>query len=324
MLQGDPAGTLAFLAVVEHKSFRAAARALGIPKSTVSQRVAHLEEQLGVRLLARTTRSVTLTDIGASYEREVSPAIAALHAAELAVHNLKAHPSGRVRLSAPVELGQAILGELLGKYTRLYPEVRLEVDLSDRVVQLVEEGYDVALRVGPLSDSGLVARPWGTPQHLGVYGSVNYLRKARAPELPRDVVRHRCLLMSGTQGFGRWDFRHGRKTEIVNVEPFLAVNSYVVLSELVVQGVGLARLPLRYAGPLLAQKLVREVLAPFAPAPRPTYVVYPSARHLAPAVRALVDLLIEDGGRSLLFNDTKPRRHVALRRGDATVLCNSS
>lgn len=292
--QADPGAILVFVEVVKQQNFRAAARALGLSKSTVSQRVADLEEHLGARLLTRTTRSLKLTDIGASFHREVAPALDALRNAEALVGTLQARPSGRLRLTAPVELGHDLLGSVLGRYATQYPEVEIDVVLTDRMVNLVEEGFDLAIRVGPLADSNLVSRRLRMPQELCTVASPRYLAQRGTPKTPRDLAAHRCLVMTGAQTPSAWRYRVDGKERAFSVTPHIAVNSFTVLREVALADAGIARMPLRYAEGDLEAKRLRRVLARYSPGGRATLVVYPPARHISPALRAMVDLLVEN------------------------------
>jgi DNA-binding transcriptional LysR family regulator len=284
----DPLGALAFLAVVESKGFREAARALGIPKSTLSQRVAALETRLGARLLSRSTRKLQLTDLGANYHRDIAPAIDALRSAEAKIAQLSTAPSGRLRMTAPFELGQGIFGSLLAEYGSRYPEVRLEAVLSDRHVDLIEEGFDLALRVGPLNDSRLVARRVAAPQAMRLFASEAYLHSAGTPKHPDDLANHRCLVMSGARDPRIWRFERGREKFSVTVQPHAEVNSFLVLAELARRGLGVVRLPDSY---VVDDPALRQVLRAFVPPARDCYLVYPSARHVSPALRAMIELV---------------------------------
>ena len=289
----DPGAIWAFIEVVRHGSFRGAARKLGMSKSALSQRVAMLEEQLGARLLSRTTRSVKLTDIGASYHREVSPAFEALNEAEARLRQLQAHPAGKLRITAPVELGQDVMGDVLGRYAARYPDVELEVDLTDRVVSLVDEGFDLGIRVGPLVSSGLMARALSDPQQLGVFASPEYIRRHGAPKHPKDLAAHRCLAMSGAQAPKAWMFVIDGKPRNMTVTPHVTINSFQVLRALAVAGIGIVRIPMRHALHDLQDATLKQVLKAYSPPARTTMAVYPSNRNISPALRAMLDVLVE-------------------------------
>jgi DNA-binding transcriptional LysR family regulator len=289
----DPTAIMAFIEVVRQGSFRGAARTLGLSKSALSQRVAHLEEQLGARLLSRTTRSVKLTDIGASYHREVCPAFEALREAEARVRQLQSHPSGKLRMTAPVELGQDVMGDVLARYGARYPDVELEVNLTDRMVSLVDEGFDLAIRVGPLSTPGLMARTLSDPQQLGVFASPSYLERSAALKHPRDLAGHRCLAMSGAQAPTAWLFVIDGKPRSISVTPHVTINSFQVLRVLSVAGIGVVRMPMRLALNDVQTGALEHLLKAYAPTPRTTSAVYPSNRNISPALRAMVDVLVE-------------------------------
>jgi DNA-binding transcriptional LysR family regulator len=287
-----------FAKVVELGSFRAAARALSIPKSTVSAKVSQLEKGIGLRLLERTTRSLRLTDAGEAYHRQAAPALDALTEAARSIEVLRAEPRGRMRITASLEGGQFLLGPIIGEYMRRHPAVDLEVELADRHVDLIKEGFDLALRAGPLPDSTLIARRLVPPGALGVYASPAYLQRRRAPRRPSALSRHDCLVMTSQKTPNVWLFRVKRRLVPVEVSVRAAANSFVLLAEMAVAGLGIARLPDYIAqAPGRAGKL-RALLRPFAPEPIDWFAVYPSARNLSPKVRAFVELLEERFARA--------------------------
>jgi DNA-binding transcriptional LysR family regulator len=280
-----------FAKVVELQSFRAAAAALGVPKSTVSRKVAELEDTLGTRLLERTTRRLRLTDAGRAYHQRIGPALDALREAERALEDQNAQPSGRLKLTMTMEGGQTLLGPILAEYLAQYPQVQLQIELMDRRVDLVEEGFDVAIRAGALPDSSLIARRLGPPGAMRVYASPSYLKARGTPRHPRELADHVCMVMTGQSAPLMWTFQQRGKPLPVKVNGHVEANSFTLLGELTAAGHGIARLPDYMAAELLEGRRVCSILDTFAPPPLAWHVVYPSSRNLSPKVRTLVEIL---------------------------------
>jgi DNA-binding transcriptional LysR family regulator len=261
----------------------------------VSLRIAQLEDRLGERLLERTTRSLRLTDAGLAYYERVAPALQAMHEAERALETRKVTPSGRLRVSTTIEGGQFLLAPYFAAYMRRYPDVRLDVVLSDRQLDLIGERVDIAIRAGALSDSSLIARRLRFGGAMRFYASAKYLAKRGTPERPRDLLEHDCLVMPSQTRPTEWTFREGRKLVTVDVRPRASVNSFVVLATLAASHLGIARMPEYIAREVAPKNALRSVLDDFLPSTEsPLHAVYPSARNLSPNVRAFLDLLDED------------------------------
>ncbi|NUP08199.1 MAG: LysR family transcriptional regulator [Polyangiaceae bacterium] len=278
-----------FAKVVELRSFRAAAQALGAPPSTVSHKVAQLEDRLGVRLIERTTRALRLTEAGAAYHRQVVPALEALTDAERSLFDTQAAPRGTLRISAPSEFAHLALGSVVAETMRRHPSLKMQVELTDRVVDLVEEGFDAALRRGPLQDSTLFSRKIGPSWRLGLYASRDYLQRRGEPRKPEDLLEHDCLVMTGLHNPARWTFRRGRKRITVDVRARAKANSFQLLSELAVAGQGIARVPELVGERAAPRGALRSVLDEYGDEPFEFHLVYPSARHASPKLRALLE-----------------------------------
>lgn len=279
-----------FAAVAELKSFRGAAAALRLPRSTVSRRLGTLEAALKTRLLQRTTRQVALTDAGEAFLKQVGPALAMIRAAGRGVLDATAEPRGLLRVTATPPTAETV-GAILLSLVERHPGVRVELDFTDRQVDLVAEGFDIAIRAGPLADSSLVARPLGRGQP-GYFASPKYLEKHGRPRKPQDLARHDCIVFTGSTRGPRWSFLDGGKRVEVTVRGPLRANSMALMRLAAVRGAGVVWLPGVMARDDVAAGRLVPVLRSYWPEPVPMQLLYPSARHLAPQVRAAVELLV--------------------------------
>jgi DNA-binding transcriptional LysR family regulator len=285
-----------FARVVELESFTAAAKQLGLPKSSVSRTVSRLEDELGVRLLQRTTRKLHLTEAGQAFYERARVALAGLAEAASAATNMSAEPRGTVRLSAPADIGVMNLAELVARFLRKYPLVQIEISISSRYVDLVAEGFDLALRAGKLADSSLVARKIGSDQ-LGLFASPSYLRRRGRPKTPAELANHDCVLFRGTNGKSEWRLTGPRGEERVTVRGPLNVDELSFVQQAVTAGVGIALLPMiavRLAAARGPLPLPVRVLPEYSVGGSGLNVVSPSARFQSASVAAFRDFLVAE------------------------------
>lgn len=284
----------AFVHVAETKSFSAAARALRLSKSVISRQIAGLEAELGVLLFQRTTRSLALTEAGGRYLEQVSRILAELKEADASASQLQAAPRGRLRLSAPMSFGILHLAQAIPDFLKRYPDVEVDLSMSDRVVDLVEEGYDMAVRIGRLGDSSLIARRLA-PIRMVVCASPEYFAHRGIPATPQDLSRHECLAYSLAASPGTWRFQApGGATVSVEIKSTrMAANNGDVLRMAALKGLGICYLPTFIVGADLQAGTLVSALTDVISADLAAYAVYPTSRHLSPKVRAFVDFLID-------------------------------
>lgn len=290
----DDVGELAaFVRVVEAHSYSAAARQLGATTSALSKRVVRLESALGVRLLERTTRRLAPTEAGAVLYEHCVQILEALGEAERAATRLGGGARGTLRVSAPVIFGELHVAPLVPALLARHPELRIHLALSDRFVDLVDEGFDLALRVGRLADSSLAARRLGRVPAI-VCASPAYLERRGVPREPADLAGHECLRYS-LAGVGReWRLRGADgKERAFATSGRCSINHGGAMREATIGGVGLAQLPLFLVADALRAGLLRSVLEAFRPADFGIYAVYAAGRAPAPKVRAAVDFFSE-------------------------------
>lgn len=281
-----------FAAVVDAGSFVRAADALDLSKTAVSRHVSELESRLGVRLLHRTTRKLSLTAEGQVFHARCKTLLGAVEAAEAEITAGSVQPSGVLRLNVPVTFGLMHLASLWPDFMQRHPQITLDVSLADRVVDLVEEGFDLAVRIVQLSSSTLVSRQLATTRMV-LCASPEYLRRHGQPQRPADLARHRVLAYSLFHQGEHWAFDGPQGREVVKVSPVLRTNSGDTCRAAALAHQGVILQPSFLVGEELRRGELVEVLPGHRSGEMGIYAVYPSRQHLAPKVRAMVDFLVE-------------------------------
>lgn len=290
-MEHDLNDILVFRHVVEAGTFTAAGRALGLPTSSMSRRVTRLEERLGARLLQRTTRALSLTDAGRIYYEHVTRATEQLDEGSRAVGVLQSEPSGRLRLTAPTDIGRGLL-PLIGAFLCENREVDIELELTNRIVNLVDEGYDCAVRAGTLPDSSLVARKLIEGSTFALFASPGYLQARGEPTTPADVEQHDCVAFGPMSTSGEWPLFGGAKQLRIRPKIRISVNDFGAVRAACVAGIGIGLLPTLIAGQDERAGLLVRVLPELVTATSSAvWLVYPSRSHLPVKVRAFADFL---------------------------------
>lgn len=292
-----------FVRVVEAGSFSAVAAQHRSSQPTVSRHVAALEAHLGCLLFQRTTRALTLTDDGRVFYGHALRSLEALAEAESAVGQRRGKPVGKLRLGCAVVLGRLHVIPRLPAFMARYPAVEVELAMSDGFADMVEEGLDLTLRAGELTDPHLVARKIGLTRRV-VVATPQYLARAGTPQTPDDLRHHQCIVYSRLAAGANWHFQSAQGPLTVPISGRCSVNNTEGVRAAILQGLGIGYVPVWHfaEGEIEAGRLV-PLLQAWQPPAQPIHAVYPTRRYLAPKVRAMVDFLVEEFGRDPLLRD---------------------
>ncbi len=281
---------LTFAQVVENESFSKAAKQLGRSKAAASKQITRLENRLGVRLLNRTTRRLSLTEAGAALYERAARIAAEVEAAETAVTRLQREPRGTLRVSAPMSFGVLHLAPTLAEFARRYPQLVVDLTLGDRFVDLIEEGFDIAIRIGDLADTSLIARRLAPSRRL-VCASPGYLANHGEPRTPADLVRHNCLCYSYLTTQDEWRFTGPEGPVAVKARGNLRANNGDALRAAMLDGLGIGLTPTFIIGEDVSAGRLRVLLGAYRVAESAVHAVWPHSRHLSTKVRVFVDHL---------------------------------
>ena len=282
---------LVFTKVAKAGSFAAAAKELGLSRAMATKHVMQLENGLGIRLLNRTTRNLNLTEVGAVYLERCRQILDDMEEMELAVTRLQTEPRGLLKVSATPFFGSYHLIPAISAYMEVYPDVHVDLTLQTSYVDLIEEGFDLAIQLDELQDSSLIARSLGTSQRV-VCGSPAYFKKFGTPKSPEELRNHNCLVNLSLAPRDQWQFNiPGGETMTIKVQGTLQANVADALRIAALSGLGLVILPTYMVGPDIRKSRLQAVLTEYVPAPLEIHAVYPHRKHLSAKVRTFVDFL---------------------------------
>lgn len=284
---------LVFSKVAKAGSFAAAAKELGLSRAMATKHVMQLENGLGIRLLNRTTRNLNLTEVGAVYLERCRQILDDMEEMELAVTRLQTEPRGLLKVCATPFFGSYHLAPAIGAYMEVYPDVHVELSLQTGSIDLIEEGYDLAIQLDELQDSSLIARSLGTSQRV-VCGSPAYFSRHGVPRTPEELRQHNCLINMSMAPRDHWQFNiTGGETTVIKVGGTMQANVADALRIAALSGLGLVILPTYMVGQDIRRNRLQAVLTEYVPAPLEIHAVYPHRKHLSAKVRTFVDFLHE-------------------------------
>jgi len=284
-----------FIAVVENKSFSRAAEKLGITKSAVSKRITQLEQHLGVKLLSRSTRQLSLTEAGERYLEHARKALDATIEAEDAATELQTQPKGTLNINVPMSFGRLHIAPLIPLFLNKYPDISLKMDMSDVWSDIVAEGYDIAIRAADLKDSSLFARKIA-PLKSVLCASPNYIEKYSTPKEPHELLGHNCILYSYSQIINEWQFTKNNEIETIRVKGNYQVNNSEALNTALIQGAGVGRLPSFVAGEGIKNGTLIPLLTDYEMAEKIIYAVFAEKTFMPQKIRVFIDFLISHIG----------------------------
>jgi DNA-binding transcriptional LysR family regulator len=279
-----------FTKVVETRSFTGAAELLGLPKSTVSRKLAQLEERLGVRLVQRTTRKLALTDIGEAYYQRCQRIVADVAAAEQLVTDMQATPRGRLRLTAPIDISSAYLGDIVAAFIAVHPEVNVEIEATDRIVDLIEDGFDLAVRFGPMPESTLIA-----VRLCGINGILcaapNYLARRGRPRTIEELDLHERVLFTPSSRVQTWSLISGDSSYEFSRPAHFASNNFSAVRDVVLAGGGIAVMSDFMVADDIRTGLLSHVMPEWVTRPNDVHAVYPARQNLPPRLALFLEHL---------------------------------
>lgn len=282
-----------FIAVVENGSFTAAARYLNTTKSLTSKYVTRLEDHLGAKLFLRTTRKMKLTEAGKLYYENVRKGFNELAQAEEAVSFLHDKPRGKLRVNCPLSFGVTHIAPLMGAFLERYPEVLLDLTFDDKKLDIVDEGYDVTIRVSKTLDGRFVARAIAPCNHA-IVASSGYLKAFGTPKEPSDLLNHRCIAYQYQEDFAEWFFKHnGSINEKIKIDAYMTSNNSMAIREAALNGVGIAKIPTFLIGDDIRCEKLIHLFSDYRFDPYTINILYSDRKHLAPKVRAFTEFLLE-------------------------------